>query len=206
MTRLPINLFSTRSIFTVHKLSGGSMLRIISLILFCSSAFVQALPEDSQQEIHIASDQASLDRQKGLIVYTGNVKMQQGTLSIEAEKITLTRTEQGLQKIVAIGSPARYEQILEKDEAKTFAYGNTIIYQAVRKELTLLKNAGLEKQGNLFSGEKIVYLINEQRVMADGQSSSTNAQAQDGAEEKSGRIKMIIQPQSDKAASDKEEQ
>lgn len=144
-----------------------------------------ALPEDKNQEIHIASDQAHLDKPKGIIVYSGNVEMQQGTLNIQADKITLTRTPNGLEKIVAQGSPAHYEQVLSLEDGKTQAYGETIIFLTQIEELTLLKNAGLKKQGNLFAGDKIVYLIKEQRVKADSPTENS-------------RIQMVIQPKQDK--------
>jgi lipopolysaccharide export system protein LptA len=135
--------------------------------LFLFSQYSFALPEDSQQEIQITSDSASLDKTQGLIIYTGNVKMVQGTLKIQADKITLTRNKQGLKKVEASGQPAHYEQVISVEEGKTHASGNTIIYHAASEELVLIDNAELEKQGNLFSGDKIVYLINEQRIKAD---------------------------------------
>ena len=158
---------------------------LITLFFVFISLNSWSLPDDSEQEIHIASDTASLDKIKGEIIYAGNVKMQQGSLNIEAQKVTLIRTVDGLQKIIAKGNPARYEQMLNENEGKTIAYGETIIYNTKIDQLTLLVNAGLEKQGNVFSGEKIVYLINEQRVKAE----STEPQE---------RIRMVIQPKKDK--------
>ena len=110
--------------------------------------------------------------------------MIQGSLVIQADKVTLIKNNQGMQKLIAKGNPARYQQVLSENEDKTHAYGDTIIYNVINDELTLLKNAGLEKQGNVFAGEKIVYLIKEQRVKAD----STQ---QD-------RVRMVIQPKADK--------
>lgn len=143
-----------------------------------------ALPDDSKQPIHIASDQASLDKLKGEVIYSGNVKMQQGSLSIEADKLTIIRNTKGLSKVIAQGSPARYQQTINEKDGKTLAYGETIIYNTQIDELTLLKNAGLEKQGNEFSGEKIVYLMKEQTVKAESPKQDQ-------------RIKMIIQPAQD---------
>lgn len=154
------------------------LLPILATLTFASSSW--ALPEDSQQEIQITSDSASLDKVQGIIIYTGNVKMNQGTLKIQADQITLTRDHDGLQKVVALGKPAQYEQIISEQEGKTQASGETIIYHAATEELVLIKEASLEKQGNLFSGEKIVYLINEQRIKADSQ------------------VHMVIQPRKEK--------
>lgn len=158
---------------------------LIACALLLTSLSSWALPDDSQQEIRIASDSASLDKAKGEIIYSGNVKMQQGSLNIQAQTLTLIRTVEGLQKIIATGSPARYEQTLNEQEGKTLAYGETIIYNTKIEQLTLLNNAGLEKQGNVFSGEKIVYLIKEQRVKAE-------------SPEQQNRIRMVIQPKKDK--------
>ncbi len=162
-----------------NSLLHKPLLSLLVVLTFSSASF--ALPEDSQQEIRIASDSAFMDKIQGQLVYTGHVEMQQGTLSIQADKITLIRNDDGLQKVIAEGKPATYEQTIVADEGKTHAYGDTIIFQTSNEELTLLKNAGLEKQGNLFAGEKIVYLMKEQRIKADNQKTDT-------------RIQMIIQP------------
>lgn len=143
------------------------------------------LPEDSEKEIHIASDSASLDKPQGELIYSGNVELTQGTLNIQADKVTILRNEKGLEKVVASGNPARFEQVLSANEGKTQAFGETIIYHTNIEELTLLKNAGLKKQGNEFSGEKIVYLIKEQRVKADSPKPEE-------------RIRMVIQPKKNK--------
>ncbi len=165
------------------------MIPKLNSCLLCLSVLISSaswgLPDDSEQEIHIASDTASLDKLKGEIIYSGNVTMQQGSLNIRAQKVTIIRSAQGLERIIAEGTPAHYEQTLSEKDGKTLAYGETIIYNTQIKQLTLLNNAGLEKQGNLFSGDKIVYLINEQKVKAE-------------SPEQQNRIRMVIQPQKDK--------
>lgn len=153
-------------------------------LLGLSSFTAYGLPSDSEQEISIASDKASLNNLQGELIYSGNVELIQGTLIIQADKVTLIRNENGMERLIANGTPARYEQVLSSNEDKTHAFGETIIYNVLNDELTLIKNAGLKKQGNVFEGEKIVYSIKEQRVKAD----STQ---QD-------RVRMVIQPKTDK--------
>ena len=161
------------------------MLNKVLLLLICMvSLTCHALPTDSEQEISIESDKASLNKLQGELIYTGNVELTQGSLTIQADKVTLTRNQDGIQQLVALGKPARYEQLLSANADKTQASGETIIYNMINDELTLLTNAGLEKQGNVFAGEKIVYLIKEQRVKADSS--------------KQERVRMVIQPKTDK--------
>ncbi len=179
---------------TPMRNKGMSQRRFLSLLILlglCHGSY--ALPEDTQQEIRIASDSAFLDKPQGQLIYSGHVEMTQGTLNIRADRITLIRNEQGLQKVIAEGKPARYEQVITADEGKTQAYGETIIFHTGKEQLTLLKNAGLEKQGNLFAGEKIVYLMQEQRIKADSQTSDS-------------RIHMVIQPQQEAAPAAQETQ
>ena len=165
----------------------GSFIRKSMLLgaVVLHSGLSSALPDDSKQIINIASDTAFLDKLAGQVIYTGNVEMQQGSLKIQADKITILRNEDGLEKVIALGKPAQYEQVLNEQDGKTQAYGNTIIYHTLAQELTLLEDAGLEKEGNVFAGDKIVYLIKEQRVKAE------SPQQQD-------RIRMVIQPKQDK--------
>ena len=65
------------------------------------SGIAQALPGDTEQPIHISADEALRDEKRGITVYTGNVTMTQGSLSISAELITIYRIEAEADKIVA---------------------------------------------------------------------------------------------------------
>ncbi len=148
--------------------NGTTLAHLFSLLIILFSSHASfALPEDSQQEIRIASDSAFMDKVQGQLVYSGHVEMIQGTLNIQADRITLIRNDDGLQQVIAEGKPARYEQTIVANEGTTHAYGDTIIFHAANEELTLLKNAGFKKQGNIFEGDKIVYLMKEQKIKAD---------------------------------------
>jgi lipopolysaccharide export system protein LptA len=168
----------------IQRSNRFQSLSFIVMVLASLSMQAQALPDDSEQEITISSDTAALDKLKGKLVYTGNVELKQGSMLINADEITLVKTDSGVREFVAVGKPAKYEQQLNANEDKTIAYGERLVYNLQSDELTLLKNAGLKKQGNVFTGDKIIYLINQQRVKADS------------AQEE--RVRMVIQPKTDK--------
>ena len=48
-----------------------------------------ALQEDFEKETVIISDHAKLDRQAGSVVYTGDVILTQGTIKINADRLTV---------------------------------------------------------------------------------------------------------------------
>jgi len=154
------------------------------------SAPALSLDSDANQEITIQSDRAEFDRKNGTATYIGHVQMVQGTLKIDAERVTLyTNEEQKLTRAVAIGKPARFQQQMEANKGLTKARGNTITYETIAKTVAVQQQAHLEQEGNLFSGDKIVYDITNDSVAATG---GTKTQA--NPEQKPPRVKMIIQP------------
>jgi len=144
-----------------------SAARIVLCLLGLLAPVVVALPEDRLQPIKITADQAVRDEKQGLTVYLGNVTMQQGSLRIEADSITIYRIEEEADKIVAQGSPARLRQQPRPDEAFVHASANTIEYFKVEDRVFLRDDARLERDGSTVTGETINYLISQQVVQAN---------------------------------------
>ena len=147
-------------------------------ILAIASALAQALPEDSQQPIRITSDSAIKDNKNGLTIYTGNVDMNQGSLNIKADKVTIYIENEEVKKIIAEGKPARFKQKPEPDQDDVLAKALTIEYQVAKKTIILTENASLDQEGSTITGNIINYDIDAARVEAD----STN----------SGRVEVVI--------------
>lgn len=167
--------------------------QLISLLLaslFTLPAF--ALESDATEEITIQSDRAELDRKAGTAIYIGDVILEQGTLKITAERMTLFSNEQReLTKAVAIGQPAHFQQQMEGEKGLTKAQGNTITYLTTNKHVTLQDNAILEQEGNVFTGKTIIYNMISESVSAKG---GTQTGINTDGEQKPGRVKMVIQP------------
>lgn len=143
-----------------------------------------ALPNDSQQPIVIKSNSAIRDDKLGVTVYSGNVNMEQGSMRIKAEKVTLSVDNNKVTKIVAVGNEAArasFKQQPEPDAGDIEAYAQTIEYQIIDDTITLLDNASLKQpDGSTISSNKITYDVNAARVEAGGQN---------------GQVETIITPQ-----------
>lgn len=150
-------------------------------------ASLQALPSDREQKITIESDRAQLDDKTGITIYEGAVQMNQGTLRITADKITVHSVNRKVNRIVAVGQPAYFQQQPAVDQQLVTAEGNTIDYRLDREELQLLENASLEQQGSTMSGDRIDYNIRDAIVVAIGDPTKTENQ----------RIQIVIPPQTD---------
>lgn len=132
-----------------------------------------ALPDDSEQPIYIKSNSAVRDDKQGTTIYAGNVDMQQGSMRIKANKVTLHSTDESITRIVAEGSQeqlASFKQQPEPNAGDTEALAETIEYQVADDIITLINNASLtQADGSTISSNKITYDVNAARVEAGGE-------------------------------------
>jgi len=143
-----------------------------------------ALPDDRDQPMRITADTALRDEKQGMTVYNGNVHMVQGSLEIEADKLTIYHETDQANKIVAEGQPAKMQQRPAADEALVKARAQVIEYIKAEERVHLSLDAHIAQDGATVTGNSIDYLIAEQLVKADSD------QAQQG-----NRVEVVIPPQ-----------
>ena len=163
-----------------NKLSAVCLWLLLSL-----SLPTLALPEDSQQPIKISADSAIRDEKQGTTIYQGNVDMTQGTLRIQADKITIYANANTIETIIAIGQPARFRQQPEPDKGDVVANANTIEYRVAQEIMTLTSNAAINQDGASISGDSIKYDIAAGRIEAGKSESGTGD---------SGRVNVVLPP------------
>ncbi|MDP5071145.1 MAG: lipopolysaccharide transport periplasmic protein LptA [Congregibacter sp.] len=140
--------------------------------------YAQALPEDRLQSIEITAASAVRDERAGFTVYSGDVIMQQGSLHIEADKITIFHDSEAADRIIAVGAPARLRQQPQIDKGFVTARAGRIVYEKSREWIQLREAAVIEQDGAVVSGESIDYFMAEQRVRADAASKNANGRVQ----------------------------
>lgn len=172
-------------------------LLILSLLFTVFSIpTASALESDASKDITIQSDSAQFDRKARTAVYIGNVTLEQGTLKITADQMTLySNEEQKLTQAIALGQPAHFQQQMDDDKGLTKAQGKSITYLTLDKNITLFNDATLEQEGNIFTGETIIYNMLNEIVSAKG-GTQTELTPNSDSEAKPSRVKMIIQPAS----------
>ncbi|MEM8492784.1 MAG: lipopolysaccharide transport periplasmic protein LptA [Pseudomonadota bacterium] len=139
---------------------------------------VFALPDDRLQAIEISAERAIRDERAGYTVYMGDVVLEQGSLHIEADKLTLFHDDKDVEKIVAIGEPARLRQQPEADKDFVTASAGRIVYEKAREWVLLRYTAVIEQDGAVVSGEYIEYFLSEQRVNANSDQEDSNSRIQ----------------------------
>lgn len=132
-----------------------SMLVVSALPLVAS-----ALPSDANQPIRLLADKATYSERTGVTTYSGNVTIEQGTLKIAADNITLNLDDKrSIKSAVATGRPATMQQVVTKEKGLAKGQANKIDYNAVTGIVTLTGNAKLTQAGASFSGNTIRYSL-----------------------------------------------
>jgi lipopolysaccharide export system protein LptA len=149
-------------------------LPLLAAVLVWACGQAVALPDDTEQPIHITTDEALRDEKTGRTVYQGNVELVQGTIKITADRITFYRLENEAERIVAEGSPARMQQQPEPDSPLMHAHGDIIEYFRSEERVQLRENAQVEQDGSTVRGDLIDYFINQQLVKAAAESNTNS--------------------------------
>ncbi|TCO76227.1 lipopolysaccharide transport periplasmic protein LptA [Chromatocurvus halotolerans] len=131
-----------------------------------------SLEGDRDQPIEVIADRALRDDIRGYTVYNGDVRLTQGSLIIEADRVTIFHQTRSADRVVAEGQPARMQQIQNPGEAPMKAQALRIIYMVEAERVQLRSEARVEQDGAVVSGDTIDYLIPEQVVRADTEGDS----------------------------------
>jgi lipopolysaccharide export system protein LptA len=159
------------------------------LLLALPTAPIQALPDDNDQPIHISADKALRDEKQGFTIYSGNVQMEQGSMRLEADKLTIYHETEEVDRIVAEGRPAKMQQQPELDKGVVHAHADVIEFFKSEDRVHLQTNARIEQEGSVVSGDSIDYFIAEELVKADSD------QAVEG-----NRVNVVIPPSTQSGA------
>lgn len=137
--------------------------RVLACLLTASAVLAQALPDDKNQSLHITAKLQEVDLKVGEVIYTGDVKLVQGTLEINAQKITVHKDKnQNEESITAEGSPARYQQQPEVGKPMIHAEASVIHYNFKTEQVTLDKNVSIEQNGSVTKAGHVDYDIKSQ--------------------------------------------
>ncbi|MBY5993100.1 lipopolysaccharide transport periplasmic protein LptA [Ferrimonas balearica] len=127
-----------------------------------------ALEDDYRQPIKVTSDTSSADINNYTLIYSGNVRIVQGSLEIQAEELkVVSSAEQGNEVMIATGDPATYTQMMDNGlpaEAKA----QEIRYEVRTRQITLSGDAELSQAGSLMRGNTISYNVEKQQLIAEG--------------------------------------
>jgi lipopolysaccharide export system protein LptA len=151
----------------------------IALSLGLLTQRAAAVAGDDQQPMLIEADTVEVDEGKGTSLYVGRVQVDQGTMRLLADQVTVHhRSDRRIKFIIARGNPAAYKQQMDGDQGEVQAFAKRMDYDAERDELVLTDEALLIQGTDRITSDRIVYDRAKARMRAGG----------------SGRVKITFTP------------
>ncbi len=130
----------------------------LSIASFCLATAVRAHSNDRAQIIYFESDTLTYNNKMKLGIYQGHIKLTQDSGVLTADYATSYFDKNGqINKVVAIGNPARYQAFVFPNRPKLIATGKMIYYYPKKDYLEALGNAEIVQGQNHFKGHQINY-------------------------------------------------
>ncbi len=124
------------------------------------------LDSDKVKPANFIADYVTFNEKTGIKIFTGHVKMDQGTTHLTGDKVTVYNANGSVVKIVAIGNPAHYSTLPDNQKEVLNATAQTIEYYP-QKSIAVLIDNGIVTQGeNVFKGPHITYDMIKQTVIS----------------------------------------
>lgn len=140
---------------------------LLVLMLLCVPMLARGLSSDRDQPINIEADRATLQEQKGISTYEGNVYVSQGTLKLHGDIMTVYTPGNQLEKIILLGQPATFVQRPDGRDDDLHAESTQMEYRAADERIILTGGARVwQTDGHEFRSEKIIYNIKSNTVNA----------------------------------------
>lgn len=161
--------------------------RGLLMLLALQAGIAAALPDDQQQPVHITADSAV--QENSVVTYRGKVLIVQGSIRIDADEVVIYHDKGKLQRAVATGKPAHFQEQPEVDGGVITGSANKLIYHNADQRVELLQDAFVDRDKSTVKGNRIEYLLPSKTVRAEG-----------SANNPTGRVEMVLQPNQAKPA------
>jgi len=157
------------------------MARLVSFLVLLLPLQVFALSGDAQQPIHVEADSLEIRDKENISIYTGNVRLSQGSQEFRGERLVLNFSQQKeLVLMTMTGTPATFRQI-DDQQREMRGQADQMEYRASESTLLLLGNARFTHVGNTIESNII-------RINTETES------IQAGSTESDDRVRMLILP------------
>ncbi|MBT4145524.1 MAG: lipopolysaccharide transport periplasmic protein LptA [Gammaproteobacteria bacterium] len=149
-------------------------------LVFSPSVF--AIDGDTAQPVSIESNSGFYDDKKGVSIYTGMVIVMQGSMRMDADKVVVYMENREIQKLVATGTPVKFQQTPEEGKEDVHGKALTAEYYPETKLLIMVEEAVVWQGKNSTASERIEYDRIAEVVKAGSSGSDSK------------RVHVILQP------------
>jgi lipopolysaccharide export system protein LptA len=174
-------------------------LKLLPIILICSlasgvSTTAQAEKADKNKPMDILADKLTHDDIKQVSIYTGNVILTKGTITLRGDKMVIRQDPEGYQYGVITGKLASFRQKREGLDQFIEGFGLEINYNGKTEVVQFTEKANVrrlekDKVMDEIQGKVVIYDSRNENYTVEGGASESST-----GTNPSGRVKVTIQP------------
>jgi len=165
-----------------HRIRLALMMMMMSLSAWLPAGAAHALRQDADEPIHVNARSVETNEKTGMAVYRGDVLVEQGGLSLRADRIEIHTRNKRTDFIRATGKPAKLRQRAEEQTDEIRAEAERIDYRVASGQIEMTGNVTVRRGGDTFTGKVLQYDLDDGTLKASGDESGD------------GRIHAVIQP------------
>jgi lipopolysaccharide export system protein LptA len=140
-----------------------------TLLSLLANTAALALKSDRDQPAMITADEIEMDFKTGERIYTGHVKIIQGTTRLNADKVIGRFSNDKLEKATAYGAPAVFKQRPDNADGDVTGSANKMVIDQTKQLLTLEDDATItQADGSTMKSARIDYNMETQKMKATG--------------------------------------
>ena len=143
----------------------------ITLLLLQPATDSVAAASASKQDLaplRIHAQAISLDQQRGTMVYRGRVRVQQGDLSVQADRLVAVSRAGRIDQFTAYGKPLVVIHAASPEHQALRIQAHRLHYQVGAQRLRLQQNVSVLQQQDQLQCSELVYDARERRAHAKG--------------------------------------
>lgn len=176
------------TMFRLHKIKLTSRhWLILALMIYAPAGLTVTI--ESGENIHVQANYMKFNMATGSSTYKGDVKISQGSIEINGDKVIIQRQREKIQQINIEGQPAQYTQG-EDSKNKINATSQHMQYLANQHQLVMTVDARLQQPDHTIKSQRIVYDTKNKIVIAGDN---------DKHKPQGGRVNITLTPKKDDA-------
>ncbi|MEW6330449.1 MAG: lipopolysaccharide transport periplasmic protein LptA [Pseudomonadota bacterium] len=167
--------------------SARSGLTFALLLSVTLAAAARAAGPNDDEPIRINARSVEANDRTGVVVYRGNVVMEQGRLSILADRVEITARHGKTELVRATGNPAKLRQRAGGEDEEVRAEAGRVDYRVASGKIDMSGHVSLQRGDDLFTADVLHYDLGTKDLNAAGDDKGV------------GRVHAVIRPKQTEA-------
>ena len=159
LPRVPLSAFS--------RVNSRFCLLFLFAMTLLGAPSAHALKGDADQPINIRARSVEANEKTGVSVYTGNVVMTQGSLTIEADRLEVILRDRQTELVRATGKPVRMRARTDAGE-NVRARAARAEYHGKARKIDFFGDVELRRGADVFAGAVVHYSLDDETFTAEG--------------------------------------